>query len=164
MSRARSKKELLEFGEEEFSKLEEHIKRLEEEKKLDEYIFDNRKMKDILAHLYAWHELFFNWYTKGMNNEKVEIPAPGYTFKTAPELNEKLYQDYKDMDLEEIIKKLRKSHKKIMQLVEDHSEKELFTKKKYKWTGTTSMGSYFASAISSHYNWANNLFKKLLTG
>ena len=31
---------------------------------------------------------------------------------------------------------------------------ELFTKGVYRWTGGTSLGSYFVSAISGHYDWA----------
>lgn len=33
------------------------------------------------------------------------------------------------------------------------SNRELFTNKYFKWTGTTSLGSYCVSAISSHYDW-----------
>ena len=39
---------------------------------------------------------------------------------------------------------------------------ELFTKGVYKWTGGTSLGSYFVSAISSHYDWALKKTQKLI--
>ena len=35
-------------------------------------------------------------------------------------------------------------------------------KKKYKWTGSTSLGAYLVSATSSHYDWAYKLIKKCL--
>ena len=34
-------------------------------------------------------------------------------------------------------------------------------KKKYEWTGTTSLGSYFISATSSHYDWGLKTVKPL---
>lgn len=64
----------------------------------DKVIFDNRTVKDILSHLEAWYQLLFTWYDLGMRGEKPEIPAPGYTFKTTSELNEKLFQEYKDIE------------------------------------------------------------------
>jgi len=162
MPRARTKKELLLFGKSEFEKLMDFAETYEKKEFLQEPIFDNRTIKDILAHLYAWHKLELTWYKEGMNGGKPEIPAPGYTFKTAPALNEKLYQDYKAIGWEDIKEKLGASHKELMSLVGKHTEEELFTKMKYAWTGSTSMGTYFASALSSHYNWASELLRKKL--
>jgi len=48
-----------------------------------------------------------------------------------------------------------------MALIEKHNDDELFTKKKYEWTGTTSLGSYFISATSSHYDWGLKTVKPL---
>jgi hypothetical protein len=162
MARARSKQELLDFSEKEYATLMEYVVQYETEGYLEEPIFDNRTVKDILAHLYAWYELFYTWYDEGMNDGEPEIPAPGYTFKTTPDLNEKLYQDYKDVGWKEIKSDLDDAHKKCLKIIESHSEEELFTKKLYKWTGSTSMGSYLASCTSSHYAWANKLLKKKL--
>ncbi|KEQ37045.1 hypothetical protein SK137_1046 [Streptococcus mitis] len=39
-------------------------------------------------------------------------------------------------------------------MIEVFSNDELFTKGVYKWTGGTSLGSYFISSTSSHYGWA----------
>jgi hypothetical protein len=43
------------------------------------------------------------------------------------------------------------SFEKVFSIIEKHTDEELFTKKKYKWTGSTSLGSYLISATSSHY-------------
>jgi hypothetical protein len=162
MSRARNKSELLEFGSVEFQKLNQYVDKFVEFKLLAEPIFDNRTVKDVLAHLHAWHLLMLDWYTVGMRGETPQIPAPGYTFKTAPELNEKLYQDFKDVPWNEMRAKLEKTHNELIDIVKSHTDEELETKKKYKWTGTTSLACYLASAISSHYVWASDLLKKKL--
>lgn len=36
----------------------------------------------------------------------------------------------------------------------DFSIEDLFDKGRFDWTGTTTLGSYFVSATSSHYDWA----------
>lgn len=55
---------------------------------------------------------------------------------------------------------LEKSFEQLQEVMVKHSNEELFEKKRYKWTGTTSMGSYLVSATSSHYDWALKLIKK----
>ena len=55
----------------------------------------------------------------------------------------------------------KKSHKETMALIEKHTDDELFSKKKYPWTGTTSLGAYFISNTSSHYNWGLKTIKVL---
>lgn len=163
MPRARTKDELIEFSQLEEKRLFEQIDTISRKLELeDNYLFDNRKPKDIVAHLLAWHGLMENWYVQGMKGEHVEIPAKGYTFKDAPRLNEDLFQEYKDIPLQEILEKFKASSKRMIKFINNHTDEELFEKKKYKWTGTTSMGSYFASATSSHYVWANDLLKKFI--
>ncbi len=49
---------------------------------------------------------------------------------------------------------IKGSHKDVLSLIETFSNEELFTKQHFDWTGTTSLGSYCVSALSSHYDWA----------
>ena len=48
----------------------------------------------------------------------------------------------------------KKSHTEILRLAETFSNDELFSKGVYKWVGGSTLGSYFVSETSSHYNWA----------
>ncbi len=121
-------------------------------------------VKDISCHLHAWHELFVVWYREGMAGGKPAIPAPGFTFKDTPILNEKVYREYKELDYIEAVTRLIKSHQWVMALAGNHTEAELFTKQCYPWTGSTSLGAYFTGCLSSHYNWANGLVKKWRRG
>jgi hypothetical protein len=120
----------------------------------------NRNIRDVLAHLYHWHQLFLKWYEEGMAGKKPAMPAPGYTWKETPRLNVEIQQKYQSHTLNEVMNKLMRSHFEIEKLILRFSDKELFTKKRYKWTGTTSLGAYMISATSSHYEWALKLIKK----
>ena len=42
----------------------------------------------------------------------------------------------------------------VVALIGKFTNEELFIKAYFPWTGTTSLGSYFVSATSSHYEWA----------
>ena len=43
---------------------------------------------------------------------------------------------------------------KAQKLAEKFSDKELFEKNVFPWVGGSTLGSYFVSATSSHYDWA----------
>jgi hypothetical protein len=102
------------------------------------------------------------WYIEGMTGNKPVMPFPGYSWKEIPQLNDKFYNDYKNESFDIVYENLGKSHTRMQNLIEKHSDEDLFTKKRYSWTGSTPIGCYFISATSSHYNWAINLIKKWL--
>ena len=104
--------------------------------------------------------MMLDWYKIGQQGEIPEIPAPGYSWKTTPALNKKIFEEYKSAKCQDILEKLNKTHQELLKIINSHSDKELFTKKLYKWTGTTSLGAYFISSTSSHYAWAGDLIKK----
>jgi hypothetical protein len=45
-------------------------------------------VKDVLAHLVEWQQMNLNWYAAGLRREKPPIPAPGFTLREPPRLNE----------------------------------------------------------------------------
>lgn len=162
MPRPKSKEELLSASQEKFDTLLALIGSLREKLKIAGGACGEWAIKDILAHLHAWHEMYLIWYTAGMRNEKVPMPAPGFTWKDTPALNEQIYQKNKDRPYADVFADLKASHEKVMAIVASHSDEELFIKKRYGWTGSTSVGSYTVSATSSHYDWAIKEIKKSL--
>ena len=158
MARPQNKKDLLKAAESEFSKLLDTIQETPDFEFPEIYM--NRNIKDVLSHLHHWHLLMLEWYRVGMSGEKPEMPSPGYTWKTVPQLNRWIRGLYKSVTLEEAKSMLEESHSDILSMIRKHSDKELFEKKLYPWTGTTSLGAYLISASSSHYDWANKLIKR----
>lgn len=47
-----------------------------------------------------------------------------------------------------------------MALAESLSNEELFSKGVFPWTGNVTLGSYFVSTTSSHYEWALKKIRK----
>ena len=163
MPRPTNKEQLISLGSENFHKLFDLVNFFDDDAKRAEFIFDNNRdknIRDILVHLHHWHLMMLQWYEVGMKGEKPDMPAKGYTWKTTPELNKKIWQMYQDTDFDSAVKLLNDSFLKIQKVIKSHNDEELFEKKRYKWTGTTSMGSYFISATSSHYDWAMKLLRK----
>lgn len=162
MPRPQSKSELQTLSQKNYEQLLLFVANLPDEKREKEFPEGtmNRNIRDIIGHLHHWHLLFFNWYEIGMEGKKPAIPKEGYTFADTPRLNREIWQECQHFSLKEITILFEQSHQKIMQIIEKHSNEELFTKKKYAWTGSTSLGAYLVSATSSHYDWALKLIRK----
>ena len=169
MPRPTNKEELVGFAEFNFNELLGFIKGLPENVKNG--IFKNNELNDrdktiadVLCHLHEWHLMRKNWYEEGMTGKKPEL---SYSFKTLSIINHKIWEKYKGTELKKAITMIKKSHKDIMVLIEKHIDDELFSKKKYEFTGSTTLGAYFWYNTADHYNWALKTIKqlqKLLTG
>ncbi|MBK6629172.1 MAG: ClbS/DfsB family four-helix bundle protein [Flavobacteriales bacterium] len=120
----------------------------------------NRNIRDVLGHLHHWHTFMLGWYAVGMKGGKPDMPAKGYTWAATPELNRWIHRKYSDIPLKKVRALFERSHADVVALIERHSDAELFTKKRYPWTGSTSLGAYLVGATSSHYDWALKLIKK----
>ncbi|NND77429.1 MAG: ClbS/DfsB family four-helix bundle protein [Flavobacteriales bacterium] len=163
MPRPKTKEELLSLSRSNLDKLMELIGSfsVEEQNKDFKKGTLNRNIRDILTHLHHWHLMFLKWYKIGMKGDKPDMPAEGYTWKTLPVLNKEIWKMYQDTSLEEAKKLIKTSFKKVFKLIETHSNDELFEKKRYHWTGSTSLGAYLVSCTSSHYDWGYKLIKKM---
>lgn len=162
MGRPKNRSELLEASKNGFLTLMEEINQLsliEQEKEFPSGTM-NRNIRDVLGHLHHWQKMMATWYEIGMAGDKPTMPAPGYTWKTVPGLNREIHQTYLSVPLDELKVLLAASHASMMSLIEQHSEEELFEKKRYPWTGSTSLAAYLISATSSHYAWARKLIRK----
>ena len=166
MPRPTDKKGLLELSEINYNKLLDFIHELSDAIKNKTYknneLNDRDKtVADVICHLHEWHLMMKSWYKTGMAGKKPAIPAEDVTWQTLPVLNRRIYEKYKGTELQQAITMFKKSHKDIMALIAKHTDDEIFTKKKYGWTGTTSLGAYFIGATSSHYDWGLKTIKPL---
>lgn len=163
MPRPKNKNELLELSNANFTKMLELVESFGEEEIINGKLpFEDRdkNIRDILAHLHHWHLMMKEWFVVGMSGVKPDMPATGYTWKTVPELNHEIWKKYQEVSYTKVNKMLKESFLEIQELINSLSNDELFEKKRYKWTGTTSVGSYLVSATSSHYDWAMKKLKK----
>lgn len=161
MPRPKSKPELLEAASTNYDRLIELTRSVDAKGATFPEGYLNRNVRDVLAHLHHWHLMFLEWYRVGMKGDKPEMPAQGYTWKTTPDLNRSIQAMYCEMELGTVRRKLTRTHRQLYKIIEQHSQEELFEKKRYKWTGSTSLGAYLISATSSHYHWAHQLIRTL---
>jgi hypothetical protein len=160
MGRPSSKAGLVTAASVEFARLWEAVELVPAEKREQSGACDSWSVKDLLAHLHAWHDLVLTWERVGSASEAVEIPGGGFTWAEIPALNETIFERTRNDKWNDVTGQLRKSHDEVLAVIDSYSDDDLFTKKKFAWTGTTSVGSYFVSASSSHYAWASKLIRR----
>ena len=162
MARATNKQELIISANSQFNKLWALIESMSEEKQHAIFSFEDRdkNLRDVLIHLYEWHQLFIKWAQSNISRKMVNFLPDPYNWKTYPQMNIGFWEKHQKTSLERAVTLLKESHSEVMILIESFTNEELFTKKHYPWTGTTSLGSYAVSSTSSHYDWA---IKKLKT-
>lgn len=166
MSRPRTKTDLLTAATSNYEKLSTLIIGLTEielstsfdflgdEKKKEAHWKRDLNLRDVLIHLYEWHQLLINWVRSNQNGDNQPfIPTP-YNWKTYGEMNLEFWQKHQSTSLEDAKAMLEKSHAEVLKLAETFTNEELFSKGVYKWVGGSTLGSYFVSVTASHYDWA----------
>lgn len=166
MVRPKTKENLTIAAKENFEKLNTLISKMsdkelttpfdfsKDEKKKEAHWKRDKNLRDVLIHLYEWHQLILNWIESNQKGEvKPFLPEP-YNWRTYGDMNVEFWKKHQNTSLEDATRALEKSHKDVLKLAENFTNEELFSKKVYKWVGGSTLGSYFVSATSSHYDWA----------
>jgi hypothetical protein len=166
VSRPTNKEDLLKAAEETFDKLKPKISadltfvpEIAEAGKEAHWVRD-KNTRDVLVHLYEWHVLLLNWIESNMKGKPEPFLPEPYNWKNYGEMNNEFWKKHQNTSFDDATKLLTDSHKRVIRLIESLNDKELFEKKHFNWTGTTSIGAYCISATSAHYEWA---IKKLKT-
>lgn len=160
MSRPVSKDALLKAMEAERHNLQALLATLDENQMTQDGACGKWSVKDILAHLYEWQQMVLSWYRAGKRGEDVKTPAPDLKWSEIPILNQRIYEQYCDVPLNEIQAKLTASHDEMLTTLKSIPEEELIRQKFYPWTKSTTLLSYFVSSTSSHYHWAYDEIRK----
>lgn len=162
MARPTNKQDLIIAANSQFDKLWKQIDSMPKEKQLAVFSFEDRdkNLRDVLVHLYEWHQLLLNWLRSNRAGNAANFLPEPYNWKTYPQMNMEFWNKHQTTPLEKAVTLLKESHANVMKLIEPFTDEELFTKKFFPWTGTTNLGSYCISATSSHYDWAMKKLKQ----
>lgn len=165
MPRPTSKNDLLGLSDVNFQKLMKTADSMNDKARITPFDFTGEKsktqahwkrdkdVKDVFVHLYEWHQLLLNWVNGNLGGKKVSFLPEPYNWKTYGDMNIAFWQKHRDTTLEDARAMLEKSHKDVMELAERFSNEELFTRGHFDWVGNSTLGSYFVSNMSSHYDW-----------
>lgn len=170
MARPTTKLDLIKAANEKFEKMLQLISAMTKDEQNTMFTFGaemgkeahwkrDRNLRDVLIHLYEWHQLLLKWVTTNQNGEpKPFIPAP-YNWKTYGQMNMEFWEKHQQTTCNEAIAMVKESHANVLKMIDGFSNDELFAKGSLSWTGTSTLGSYCVSATASHYDWAMKKIK-----
>ncbi|QAY72624.1 ClbS/DfsB family four-helix bundle protein [Agromyces protaetiae] len=162
MPRPASKSELLSLSASKYDALTQLVASMTDDERVAEFAFDDRdrNVRDVLVHLVEWHRMLLAWAAANLAGERKPFLTAPYTWATYQRLNVEFRDRNQAVSLHEAQALLEDSNTRALALVESLSDEELFTKRYFDWSGTTSVGSYCVSALSSHYDWALKKLRK----
>lgn len=171
MTRPKTKDDLLTAANNNYEKLTLLIETLSEDELKTPFMFDHdakknethwrrdKNLRDVLVHLYEWHQLMLAWVKSNQNGmHQPFLPAP-YNWKTYGMMNMEFWEKHQQTSLEDAAARLKKSHNDVLVLAKSFTNEELFAKGMYSWVGGSTLGSYFVSVTASHYDWAMKKIK-----
>jgi len=160
MPRPTSKIQLIDQTHTNYDKLQEELALLTPSNMMLSGVVEDWSVKDVIAHLYEWQQMMSSWYEIGKRGDDPITPSPDYTWRQIPELNQHIYETYRDVELDDIMGKFVSSHEAMLTLINSLDDAELFTPNVYTWTKSTTLGSYLTSATCSHYDWATKHIRR----
>ena len=172
MARPTTKKDLINSANENYDKLWKLINSISEKDQVKEFAFDkvlagkeahwkrDNNIRDVLIHLYEWHQLLLNWVSNNTKGIEKQFLLEPYNWKTYGSMNMEFFKKHQNTSYEKAKELLNDSYKKIIDLANKFTDDELFSKNIFPWVGGSTLGSYFVSTTSSHYDWAIKKIKK----
>jgi hypothetical protein len=119
-------------------------------------------VKDLLAHLTEWEQMFLSWYRAGLGGEDPDLPAPGFKWNQTPELNRAIWRKHHAQPVKRVLADFEVSYREILSVARDFSPEELLTPGYFAWTKQTPLSTYLAANTSSHYHTATKYLKRWL--
>ena len=118
-------------------------------------------VKDILAHLVEWQQMNLNWYAAGVRGERPAIPAPGFTLRELPRLNEMIYRKHRRRSLQAVLLDYRSHHEEVVALINALSDADLVMLGASSWTGPSwTLSDYLRASTAAHYLWARTRIRR----
>lgn len=166
MARPTTQADLLQAAQEKFQTMNDLIDRMSPQVQQAPFAFGDafaqkeahwkrdKNLRDVLIHLYEWHQLLLNWVAAAQKGAPTSFLPPPYNWKNYGDLNVMFWEKHQQTSLPAAKEMLQTSHKQVIQLIQSFDNEALFAKGALAWTGTSTLGSYCVSATASHYDWA----------
>ena len=118
-------------------------------------------VKDILAHLVEWQAMNLGWYGSGLRGEKPAMPAPGFTLRELPRLNQMIYRKHHRRSLRAVLGDYQSHHEQLVALIASLPDADLTTIGRYTWTGPSwTLSDYLRASTAAHYLWARTRIRR----
>lgn len=118
-------------------------------------------VKDILAHLVEWQQMNLDWYAAGRRGETPAMPAPRFTLRELPRLNEMIFRKHHRRSVEAVVRDYKSYHERVVALIDALPDEDLVTLGRFSWTGPSwTLSDYLRASTAAHYLWARTRIRR----
>lgn len=143
-----SKAELLEKIQQGREQMESAFARVGDERMLEPALEGGWTPKDMLAHLGWWEHRVTRLYDALSNGRLPDSIHDGLELE---DLNAKVYNDHRDMPLDEVRRFERDGYEKVLALAEGAPEDDLFNPQRFAWTEGDPFYGWIEGNTYGHY-------------
>ncbi|SRR6266487_857193 len=133
-----------------YATLKEILAPLDRTQYSTEGVIPGWSIKDILAHIAAWHHRLLIWLHAAIQNEKPTISGPD-SVEEMDALNAQFYIENKPRPLEEVLTDFRTTHQQIMDTVQAMHEEDLTDPHRFSWANGKPLWHLVAGDTYEHY-------------
>lgn len=121
---------------------------------------DDWTIKDLVAHLTEWEQMFLRWHREGTAGRKPAMPAEGYKWSETRDLNRAIWKKHKNTSWKRVRDAFDRSFDEVLGLAKSLSENELLEPGQFEWTGKNALTTYLGANTCSHYRTASKIIKR----
>ena len=155
----KTRQELVELIESEFSKLDAELNHVDD-KLAQRVCVDSWTIKDLLAVRLWWSRSVLNWIDKGRQDKVPITPAKGYRWKETPCLNNDIVEKARGRSYQAIRKDLKKQFKRLLSTIESLTDHDLLNVGVYQWAGNYPVSRWLSINTARQYHTARAFIRK----
>jgi hypothetical protein len=132
-------------------RLEATLATLSVEQMLQPGVHDHWSVKDDLAHIVAWEGNMVRWVERALTGQVPQMLPPGLTWEDIDQWNEQIYQEHRDLPLDEMLYSFQTSYRQALATAEALSEQDLMDPERFAWREGRALFELVAANTCWHY-------------
>ena len=97
----------------------------------------DRSPAQMIAYQLGWMNLILLWEEKNKKGKTVITPSENYKWNNLGGLYESFYKEYENYSMKKLTEEFNVTVKKIINLIENYTETELFEQNQRQWSSST---------------------------
>ena len=123
---------------------------------------DGWSVRDLLAVRVWWSEQVLAWVLAGRNGQVPDTPAPGYSWRDTPQLNEAIIQNTKARTVRTLVARLRRAQQAVQQLIDQLDDDELLSVGRFEWAGKHPVSRWLSINTVRQYETARTHLRRVV--
>jgi hypothetical protein len=117
-------------------------------------------IKDLLAVRARWTEMVLEWIEAGRRGEDLPRPAPGYTWRETPRLNNDIVKTARDQSYRKICGRLERGVQCVFATIELLSDDQLLTVGQFGWADKWPIARWISINTATQYASARTMIRR----